>query len=734
MSDKNPSVILSVGTYPPRECGIATFTRDITSAIQSKLTSRATTKVLAINRNGINIYNYPREVIYQLNDSNIQDYVDTAKKINKNTSINLISIQHEFGIFGGEYGNYIIPFLEILKKPVVVTFHSVLPDPDKERKKVVQDIAKRVKCIIVMTEKAVDILRNEYDIKTSIKVIPHGIPSVSFEKNEHEKERLNYKDRIILSSFGLLSKGKGYQYVIQALPKVIKRFPNLLYLIMGETHPVVRKEEGEKYRNMLEKKVKKLGLEKNVKFYNKYLTLGEIIRYLKATDIYISPSLDPNQITSGTLVYAMGCGRPVISTPFLHAKDIVTRDRGNLVKFRNPKSFADSMIRILSDPELKKSMQREAYSYTRHMTWSNVALSYLHVFKKYTDFSGAGRIKLPEFRTDHMKTLTDDFGMIQFAKNTNPDISSGYTLDDNARAMIISCADQAQNGTGLESIRRYLGFIGSVQKKDGKLYNIVDQKRKLKDSWSEDAHGRALWALGNLIDSGKVPLPIKQDADLIFRKAKKQLKKIKSPRAIAFSILGLHHYNREKGSKRNIKTIKRLADTLLNLYTSNSSEEWHWFEPYLTYSNAKLPEALLVAYSSTKNKRYLDAGLKTLDFLRSITIEKNTFAPVGQNGWYIKDGKRAYFDQQPVDAASMVQALVLAYGLTGKNKYKKDAKTSFKWFLGKNSLNQMVYDEYTGGCYDGVGKSALNLNQGAESTIAYLLARVSLENHNIKYL
>lgn len=721
--------MLYMGTFPPRECGIATFTRDLSRAIDKKSPPLIKGKILALNRNSTEIYNYPKKVIFQIEDNDIQEYVEVAKKINNTDSIKLISIQHEFGIFGGNYGDYLIPFLEIIDKPVIITFHSIVPSPDKRLKKVVQSIAEKTACITVMTEKGVAILRKDYNIKTDIVVIPHGIPTISLTPSIKAKAKMDYKDKILLSSFGLLSKGKGYEYVIDALPEVIKKFPNVLYLIIGETHPVVRKNEGEKYRVFLEKKVKKLGLQKNVKFYNKYLKLREIIKYLKATDIYISPSLDPRQITSGTLAYAVGAGKAVISTPFLHAKDMIHSKRGILLtKFKDSKAFAKSIIKILSNPELKESMEKNAYSYSRHMTWPNVALSYLKVFNKYTSIPKSEK-NLPKVNLRHLARMTDEFGMIQFANQIKPDVNSGYTLDDNARAMIVCSMHYNifRNSSKLKLINTYLDFIKYVLQSDGKLYNFVDYNKKINlEHWSEDAHGRALWSLGCLISLKSIPLKLRNEAEQIFNNALNTAKNIKSPRAVAFTIIGLYSYNKAKPSSKNISKIRRLASYLVSLYEKYSSDGWRWFEEYMTYSNSKLPEALFYAYLATKNKKYLETAESTLKFLSSITFENGIFAPIGHNGWYFKNGKKAYFDQQPVDTASMVQTLSLASQITKKEKYKKDAFTAFNWFLGKNYLNQVVYDEFTGGCHDGVGEFSVNLNQGAESTISYLIARLTL--------
>lgn len=734
MASKKPgSKILFMGTYPPRECGIATFTQDLSMAIDRRFMPKVKSKILAMNKNVSNMYNYPKDVIFQVDDSDLENYIESAKKINKSKSIKLVNIQHEFGIYGGGmYGENLIPFLEIVKKPVITTFHSVLPNPDEKRKKVVKFIADRSSCIVVMNNTAVRILRKDYGLKNGydIAIIPHGIPPVKFSNNRLEKAKLGLKNKILVLSFGLMSSGKGYEYVIDALPSVVKKFPNILYIIIGETHPVVRMKEGEKYRKFLEEKVRKMGLNKNVKFYNKYVTVSEIIKYLKACDICVCSSTNPDQISSGTLVYAMGCGRAVVSTPFLHAKEYVTPERGVLAEFGKPESFADAIIKILSDPELKKSMERNAYAFTRSMIWPNVAISYMKLFDKYTKISDRHEKNLPKIKFTHLINMTDNFGIIQFAKYTTPHKRFGYCLDDNSRALLAACMHYKIFGSKskLKLIRTYLNFIKYVSKGNGMFINFVGHDKKLNGKEiSEDSFGRTLTALGYLVSLDNIPEDIKKDAEKILKISLKRSAEMQSPRAIAFSIIGLHHYNTARPLNENIMVMKKLADRLVELYNSCSSEEWKWFEDYMTYSNSRLSESLLCAYLSTGDKKYLDIGMKSLDFLVSVTFENGTFEPIGQSGWYSRNGKKARFDQQPVDTAAMVQTLLLASKVTGNKEYMKKAVDAFHWFLGKNSLNQMVYDEFTGGCHDGLGHSSVNMNQGAESTISYLLARLSLE-------
>lgn len=727
---EDDSEVLFLGTYPPRECGIATFTKDLTGAIAKGNFPYMNPRIAAMNRNGINIYNYSRDVVHQISDTDMEDYIEVAKQVNENPRIKLICIQHEFGIFGGEYGNALLAFLEIVQKPVVVTFHSVLPNPDPQLRKVVRAIAEKVKAIIVMTKTGVDILRRDYDLVTDIHVVPHGIPTVQFEDQAVEKKNLGFENKVVLSSFGMVGPGKGFENVIEALPAVVEKHPNVVYLIIGETHPVVRKSDGEGYRNYLEELVKENGLEKHVKFYNKYLTLGEIIKFLKATDIYISPSENPNQITSGTLSYALGCGRAAISTPFLHAKDLFEHRKELLTKFNDIDDFSDRIAWLVGNSDVRKEIEKEMYFKTRVMTWPNVALAYNKVFRKYLGMSEHPELrKLPRINTSHLIKMTDTFGIIQFANQTEPDLSSGYTLDDNARALLVCTMhyEKFREFNQLHLIRTYLDYIKYVQTEDGRLYNYVDESKRVDYAhWSEDAQGRALWALGYLASSDVVPQDFKREAEDMFLKALTVETEIKSPRAAAFIISGLYYYNKSRKSDELVDNIVKYADHLKSIYRHNSHQGWRWFEPYLTYANSKLSEAMFYAYLATEDKSYLHIAQESLSFLISKTFSKSMFSPIGQRGWYMKGSKKALFDQQPIDAAYTVQTLLLAHKITGARRYKKLALNTFLWFLGKNSLNQVIYNERSGGCHDGVGESSINLNQGAESTLSYLIARLSL--------
>lgn len=731
---KEDPTILFMATYPPRECGIATFTKDINEAIEQRFFPSIKTRILAMNNNGTNIYNYPKKVTLQLSDTEMADYFELAHRINSSRNIKLVNIQHEFGIFGGEHGEYLLAFLEILHKPVAITLHSLLPYPNQKLKKVVQEISKRANALIVMTKTGVDLLKDHYEIESSEKlkifVIPHGIPNVTFETQQREKKNFGFENRTVLLTFGMVGPGKGYEHAIEALPKLVKQYKDVLYVIVGETHPMVRKREGEAYRNFLESRVKELKLQNHVKFYNKYVTLDEIISYIKACDIYICTPDNPNQITSGTLAYAMGCGRAVIATSFIHSKDIVTENRGRLVEFKNSESIQNALFELLASPQIRQEMEKNSYYFTRHMTWQNVAMSYGKMFKEILNENGVEiEIKeLPKINMKHLIKLTDKFGIIQFAEQTTPDKTSGYTLDDNARALLVSAMhyERFNEYRQLRLIKTYLDYINYVKSTDGKLYNFVNGEKIIDNTWSEDAHGRALWALGYLLSLDKTPKDLKSKAENLFLESLAVSSIMKSPRAIAFTISGLYFYNKVKKSDFVRSNIKKLADFLVSSYKNNSSARWQWFEEYLTYSNSKLSEALFYAYEETNNSEYLDVAMQTIDFLISKTFERDMFVPIGQRGWYYKDKERAYFDQQPVEAGYTVQAMLAAYKITKNEKYKDYAAKAFEWFLGKNMLKQVVYNENSAGCHDGLGEGAINLNQGAESTLSYLMARLSL--------
>ncbi len=738
MSKPKTPCILYLSSFPPRECGIATFTRRLTDAIDKEIAPNVKSKICAINSNGTSIYNYPRKVIMQINETEMEDYIKRAYDINKRPEIKIVNIQHEYGLFGGEQGEYLMAFLELLQKPFVITMHTVLPRPDEKMQKVTHIIAEKAVGVTVMNKTAKELLHQVYKIKKNkIHVIPHGVFHVPFPSKNNAKRKLNLQGKFVLSTFGMISRDKGIEYAIKALPDIVKQYPNVLYLIIGATHPQVLKDEGEKYRNMLKRLIVKHKLQKNVKFYNKYISEKEIPDFLRATDVYIYPMLSREQASSGSLSDAMSCACPAIATKSQYAKSIINHQRGYLVNFRNSTQIRSALFDLIEDKVLRKEMTKNAYFYTRYMTWQNVALSYFKLFNKHAKIIPQDNSKLPPIKLNYIKNLTDNFGIIQFATHTKPDHHSGYCVDDNARALL-GCVEQYEkrkSSATAKLIDIYLNFINFTQKNNGHFHNFVSYHKTYNDlNESDDSFGRTIWALGRTISSTCLNESQQILANKLFKKSYQNIPRQLSNRALAFTIIGLYYIaNSPHNNYQNIKnTINTLANKLIkNLQntTAKQTNGWYWFEDVLTYSNYKLPESLFRAYKITKNKQYKEIAEKTLQFLNTITFEKiEYFSPIGQDGWYYRNGKRAYFDQQPEDAASAVEALVIAHQITKKKIYKEQADLAFGWFLGKNHLNQMVYDEATGGCYDGLGKYSLNFNQGAESTLSYFLARLAIEH------
>jgi glycosyltransferase involved in cell wall biosynthesis len=744
--------IIYLSSFPPRECGIATFTADLAGAMDNLLETVIDSRVAAMNTDEVSRYDYPRKVIFQLDPYSEQDFISTAEKINKTDDIKIVNIQHEFGLFGGRYGSYLLSFLDALKKPSIVTFHSTLPSPNPELHNVVRLIAEKSSALIAMTNRSKEILIGDYGIdEKKVLVILHGIHSAPYSPNAKSKSVLGFSKKTILLTFGLLSRGKGIEYVLESLAQVVKACPNLMYIVLGVTHPNILKEEGESYRNSLIQKVRELKLSSHVSFYNEYVTLDKLLQFLRAADIYISTSLDPNQTVSGTLSYALGSGRPVISTPFAQAREIITPQSGLLVNFKDPASYAESLLNLLKDPLRREQMGKNAYFRTRNMTWDNVALEYSKLFSRYSsDIAKVSKHKkIPRVNLNHLFRLTDDFGIIQFAQLSLPDISSGYTVDDNARALIATCSYYDELGKVfktfspdkrkselLKRIEIYLHFIGFVLGEDGLFYNYVTPDRTIdlefnKKENLEDANGRTLWALAVTATTDSLPEGVRDKALSLLKKRIEHPLMIESPRATAFYVKGLClllKNTKEIRRKDFHEMLVRYCDRLMSLYRGVASAEWEWFENYLTYSNAVCPEALLLGHRETGNSEYLETGIKTLDFLIAQTFLDGIYAPVGQDGWHHKTGTRRYFDQQPEDASAMACALRTAYTITGKEIYHKLMHEAFNWFLGDNSLKQVVYDRATGGCYDGLGEGQINLNQGAESTTSYLLARLAIQH------
>ncbi|HEY5468936.1 MAG TPA: glycosyltransferase [Bacteroidales bacterium] len=731
----NIAEILFVTSYPPRECGIATYSRDLIKAINNKFSNLFSIKICALESGDFN-YTYPVEVKYTLKTSLAGEYEKLAIIINKDDKIEMVLIQHEFGFFKEQEKSF-QKFLSDLKKPVIIVFHTVLPAPDKELKSKIKNIVSACNAIIVMTNNSAKILVDDYRIATKkISVIAHGTHLVPHLDKEFLKTKFGLKGRKVLSTFGLLSSGKNIETTLQALPAIIETCPNVLFLIIGKTHPEVVKNDGEKYRDKLVAIVKKNQLTNNVKFVNSYLELPELLEYLQLTDIYLFTSNDPFQAVSGTFAYAMSCACPIISTPIPHAKEVLTEDSGIIFDFCNSKQLADDVIRLLNDEQLRKNLSTNALQKIVSTAWENSAISHALLFEKVAGGKKLMQYNLPAFTLNHLKKMTINDGIIQFSKINQPDIDSGYTLDDNARALItmsmhykLTCDEK-----DLLYISKYLSFINQCQSPDGSFLNYVDKNNNFTDQNDnanlDDANGRALWALGYLISvNGLLPGPGVFEANEIIKKAIPHIENIHSTRAMAFAIKGLYYRNRVIKSKDNISLIQTFASRLVQMFRHESNEDWRWFEGYLTYANSILPESLLYAWMVTGTEQYKEIAISSFRFLLSKIFNENGIEVISNKGWLQKGQDPVPFGEQPIDVAYTIITLSKFYDVFKEEEYLVKMEIAFNWFLGKNRLHQIIYNPCTGGCHDGLEEYHVNLNQGAESTLSYLMARLILEKY-----
>ncbi|MES2655462.1 MAG: glycosyltransferase [Bacteroidota bacterium] len=726
--------VLFITSYPPRECGIATYTSDLINTIQEKFCQSFSLKVCALEAEN-EIYDYNNDVKYVIESTNKEAYSELADKINNDALIEVVLIEHEFGLFI-EREQEFNTFLAELRKPIIVAFHTVLPHPSEDLKAKVKYIVNNCREVIVMTNQSARILANDYEIAAhKIAVIPHGTHLVPHLDKNELKEKYDLSGRKILSTFGLLSEGKSIETTLDALPEIIKTDDSVLFLVIGKTHPTVKKEQGEKYRDLLLDKVNSLGLQNNVLFINKYLPLPELLEYLQLTDIYVFSSKDRNQAVSGTFSYAVSCGCPIISTPIPHAREVLNDDSGIIVDFENSAQLGEAVTRLLNNNELSADMRSNGLHKIASSAWENTAVAHALLFYKTIGQITPLQYNLPAINLNHIKQLTTEVGMIQFSKMNRPDIDSGYTLDDNARALIAICMHYELTGdeADLKLIATYYDFIAYCLDNDGYFLNYVDKHKNFtSQNYSTnlaDSNGRAIWALGYLIAQPNLPVALTEQAIELMSAALLKVNKMYSTRAMAFTIKGLYYYNKKYPNTESVVLIKTLANRLVQMYKHESSNGWEWFESYLTYANSALPEAMLMAGLATENTLYRDIAFESMDFLLSNTFNENGIKVISNKSWMHKGKESAHFGEQPIDVAYTILALNLFYETTKKPGYLTKMELAFNWFLGQNHLNQIVYNPCTGGCYDGLEELHINLNQGAESTISYLLSRLTVEPH-----
>ena len=734
-SEGNQPELLFITSYPPRECGIATYSQDLIRSLNNKFGASFSIKVCALESGYAN-YTYPEEVKFKIDTSDSLEYPKLARAININNNIKLVVIQHEFGFFEAQ-PEVFKKFLFDLIKPVIIVFHTVIPDPDEFLRSDVRSSDAVSKSVVVMTNNSAKILTNDYGIPPGkITVIAHGTHLVAHLNKDFLKKKYGLSGKKILSTFGLLSSGKSIETTIEALPSVVVNYPETVFLIIGKTHPNIVKAEGEIYRQKLEKMVSLLNLQSHVKFINSYLALPELLEYLQLTDIYLFTSNDPNQAVSGTFAYAMSCACPIISTPIPHAKELLNEDTGIIVDFKNPIQLAQGINKLLNDEQLRAKISTNALQKIVSTSWENSAIAHAMLFGEKASNNIKIRYDLPVIKLDHMKSLTTDFGIIQFSKINQPDIESGYTLDDNARALIALCMhyENTRDKRDLDLIRRYLNFIKYCQQRAGDFSNYVDKNKKfskMNNANLDDSNGRALWALGYMISQNSViPGKLITEATSIFQRALRHIETMHSPRAIAFAIKGLYHYQAVTKKPEMMRLTKTLANRLVKLFNHESGEKWQWFESYLTYANSILPEAMLYTWLLTGEAIYKEIAISSLDFLLSLTFNKNGIEVISNKNWLQRGLKPGQFGEQPIDVAYTVMTLSKFYDNFNNKEYLDKMLIAFNWFLGKNRLQQIIYNPCTGGCYDGLEETHVNLNQGAESTVSYLMARLTIEKYN----
>ncbi len=731
--------ILVITSYPPRECGIATYSQDLIKAIDNKFSNSLSIKVCALESNGTT-YPYPKEVQYILKTSLANEYKKLAFKINKEERIKIVLIQHEFGFYKEQEQSF-IQFLNELTKPVVIVFHTVLPHPDEQLISKIQRIAAACRSIIVMTHNSAGILTTDYGLSPQkISVIAHGTHLVPHLSKKFLKRKYRLMDRKVLTTFGLLSAGKSIETTLDALPAIVKNSPDIVFLVIGKTHPEVVKTEGEKYRKMLEQKVEQYTLHDHVKFINDYLALPDLLEYLQLTDIYLFTSNDPNQAVSGTFVYAMSCACPIISTPIPHAREVLTEDTGIIFDFRNSQQLANGVLRLLNDEPLRRNISSNTLQKIVSTAWENSAVAHAMLLEKIAGDKITIQYNLPVINLDHLKHMTTDTGIIQFAKINQPDICSGYTLDDNARALVAMCMHYKLTGDeeSVFYIHKYLSFIKLCLRPAGDFLNYVDKDNEFtgqnKAVNLDDANGRAVWALGYLVSLNDIlPGDISSEAETILKQSLLHISTVHSTRAMAFAIKGLYYYHSAFKIPENLHLLKTFADRLVQMYKHESNEKWEWFESYLTYANSILPEAMLYAWLLTREKIYKDIAISSFKFLLSQTFNENGIEVISNKNWLQKGQVAGHFGEQPIDVAYTIMTLSKFYDAFLDEEYRLKMETAFNWFLGNNRLHHIIYNPCTGGCYDGLEETHVNLNQGAESTLSYLMARLTMEKYRNEY-
>ncbi len=735
--------IAYISTYPPRECGIATFNFNLMRAINANFTNRKITDsgfvVALTDSEKIDEYEYPEEVKYVIRQNSQKDYIRAANYIN-NSTVDACILEHEFGIYGGESGIYILPLLNRIEKPLISILHTVLREPSYVQRIIIRELAEQSSKIIVMSRRAVEFLTTIYDVPVEkIQIIEHGVPDVEAPADNPVKSLSQFKNHRVLLTFGLLSRGKGLETVVKALPRIVEKHPEAMYVVLGNTHPGVIKNSGEEYRDHLKSLANQLGVAKNLSFINQFVEENELVNYLTACDIYVTPYLNEAQITSGTLSYAVGAGAAVVSTPYWHATELLADNRGRLFDFKDSDELADIIIELLDQERILNELKTNAYEYGLGLRWPVIGAEYIKVAQQASqnhDFSDkilrnsiVDPEILPKFSLTHVIRLTDDTGIVQHAKYGIPNLKEGYCLDDNARALIMALMAYQRNKSreAFELLPVYLSYIHYMQREDGNFRNFLSFNRDYLDEvGSEDSFGRTIWALGHLIDCA-ASHSYREFALELFHRSVPHFKNLVHLRGMANTLIGISLYLKAIPTDEGMMNeLVNLTKPLLAAYEKTRSDDWEWFEDKMTYDNAILPLALLYSAELTGNEKAREIAMTTMGFLDKLTLSGGYLSPVGNEGWYHRGGEFPLYDQQAIETMAMVLMNFQAYELFRKPEYIEKMFLCYKWFLGENSMRAPLYDHETKGCCDGLLPTGINRNQGAESTLAYLISHLTV--------
>jgi glycosyltransferase involved in cell wall biosynthesis len=736
--DKRLQRVAFVGNYLPRQCGIATFTTDLCEA----LASGASCLAIPVNDRPEG-YDYPSPVRFTIAQNDLSTYHRAAQYVNIN-NIDTVSLQHEYGIYGGPAGSHILALLEQLRTPVVTTLHTVEREPPPTRREVLAHLAALSDRMVVMSHRGGEFLRDIYKVPAEkIDIIPHGVPDFPFVDPNFYKDQFGVAGKHLLLTFGLINRNKGIEDVIRALPAINRQIPSVVYMIVGATHPGLLRDEGEAYRLELQRLARDLDVDEQVVFHNRFVETQELIEFIGATDVYITPYANEDQIASGTLAWAVGAGKAVVSTPYWYAQELLADERGMLVPFASPEAIAQTVVCLLTNDARFHAMRKRAYLYGRNMTWSNVGHQYVESFSRAHAQRASRprstvslisrkrlREELPRLQLRHLRRLADDTGMLQHAKYSVPNYNEGYTTDDNARALILIVRlEELGEITDIDAqdlAIRFLSFLSFAFNHETERFRnhlAYEQRRWLDDVGSEDSHGRAVWALGEVAGHSQ-DAGAQEFAGRLFSQALPAALKLCSPRGWAFTLLGIHEYLRWfNGDQTAREARKELAARLVSLYRRTRTDDWRWFEDCLAYSNARLPHALLITGDDLPATEMTHIALEALTWLAELQrADTDHFVPIGSNGFYPRGGARARFDQQPVEAHSMVSACLRAFRVTGEAKWYEEAQRAFEWFLGRNDLGLPMIEPRTGACHDGLHPDRVNANRGAEATLSYLMS------------